>query len=40
MNEQDFYLMMNPVMLTKKEVQELKDLLEKVKEEEKNARIR
>jgi hypothetical protein len=33
MNEQDFYLMMNPVMLTKQEVEELKVLLEQVKKE-------
>jgi hypothetical protein len=33
MNEQDFYLMMNPVMLTKEEVEELRALLEQVKKE-------
>ena len=33
MNEQDFYLMMNPVMLTKQEVEELQVLLEQVKKE-------
>jgi hypothetical protein len=35
MNERDFYLMMNPAMLTKKEIEELDALIKKVKEEKK-----
>jgi hypothetical protein len=34
MNENDYYLMMNPAMLTKQEVQELTVLLEAVKKEQ------
>jgi len=33
MNQADFYRMLNPVMLTKQEVEELKVLLEQVKKE-------
>jgi hypothetical protein len=33
MSEVDLFKMLNPVMLTKQEVQELKDLLAQVKEE-------
>jgi hypothetical protein len=34
MNENDYYLMMNPVMLTKQEAQELTVLLEAVRKEQ------
>jgi hypothetical protein len=34
--EEDFYLTLNPVMLSKHEVNELKDLLNEVKKEEDN----
>jgi hypothetical protein len=33
MNQADFYRMLNPVMLTKQEIQQLKDLLNEVKKE-------
>ncbi len=33
MNQADFYQMLNPVMLTKQEIQQLKDLLNQVKKE-------
>jgi hypothetical protein len=33
MNQADFYRILNPVMLTKQEIQQLKDLLNQVKKE-------
>ena len=33
MNQADFYRMLNPVMLTKQEIQQLKDLLTQVQKE-------